>query len=115
MYKVTHYITNETDQPLDVWMEPWGDGFTLSPHAHVRLVGQSEMEGDLHIEYLPNRVMIYGWPGCTLQVNSHPTDELIRDFSIPFPSIPSGLSMKEFITLLFGDPPPPAESKAKQS
>lgn len=115
MYKVTHHITNETNQPLDVWVEPWDDGFSLSPHAQVRLVSQSAIEGDLQIEYLPNRVMIYGWPDCTLQVYSFLTSELIRDFSTPFPSIPSGLSMKEFITLLFGHPSPPNESKSKQN
>lgn len=115
MHEVTHYITNEINQPREIWMEPWGDTLTLPSHSQFRFVGRSEVEGDLQIDYLPSRIMVDGWPGCTLQVYNHPAGELIRDFNIPFPKIPSGLSMKDFITLLFGDPPPPAESKAKQN
>ena len=110
MHKTTHLLSNDSEQPLTVWFEPWADELTIAPHSQFRLEARSEQHGDLEIDYLPHRIVVYGWAGSTLQIFNG--SELVRDFDVPFPDLPLGMSVKAFIQLLFGDQPPPAEGKA---
>jgi hypothetical protein len=68
MQETVVHIFNSKEEPVDVWFEPWASALLLKPNAQFRLVARSEREGELQIDYLPGRIMVYGWPGCTVQV-----------------------------------------------
>src|SRR5688572_2425018 len=87
-----------TDETLNVWFEPWGDGETFAPGTVVELRATGRPDGRLEIDMREECVIVYGWPGCTLQVFANGI--LLRDFSIPVPEPPPGMTTRQFVELL---------------
>lgn len=91
------------DRLLNVWFEPWAEWLTFPSGTVVELHAISPREGHLEIDPQERGITVYGWPGATLRVSV--SGQLVRDFDIPFPDIPAGMDMKQFVSFLFGPPP----------
>ena len=102
MFKVTDHVANTSAEPVEVWFEPWGTPHSLQPGETFCIVAESEQQGQLEIEQSSSRIVVFGWPRCTIKVFCG--DELIDDFSVKFPELPPGRSTKSFIDLMFGGP-----------
>lgn len=93
-----------SDRPLDIWFEPWGEGFRLSPDSVAELRATSTFPGELEIDKQPDHTTVYAWPGSTLKVLVN--GEVVHDFSIAVPDVPAGLDIKSFVKSMFGETPP---------
>jgi hypothetical protein len=103
MHEHVTFLQAPLDQPLDVWFEPWGDGFTLSSGLVAELRATSTLPGELEIVKETDYTTVYAWPGSTLRIVVN--GEVVYDFSIAVPDTPDGLTMKGFVKALFGDTP----------
>jgi hypothetical protein len=102
MFEVVETLANPHAEPIEVWFEPWGMPHMLPPGQLFRVVAISEQKGQLDVEWEGSRVAVFGWPGSTMRV--YCGDELIDDFSMKFPELPTGMSTRSFIGLMFSGP-----------
>ena len=112
MFNQAQELKAPSDRMLYVWFEPWAEGLSFPPNMTVQLVAQSTVEGQLEIVVTPERTIVYGWRGCTLQVLVG--GELVEDFTIAVPDTESALTMRESMELLFGDAPIPTIEEGSQ-
>jgi hypothetical protein len=103
MHSVVATLKAPSDQPLNVWFEPWAEGVTLSPGTVLELRATAPAEGRLETDRHEQGVVVFGWPGCTLKVLVG--GEVARDFSIPVLELPPGMDTKGFVAFMFGAPP----------
>ena len=93
------------DRLLHIWFEPWAEGLGFPAGMGIELRASSPLPGELEFDTTNERVAVYGWQGCTLQVFAE--GELVRSFDQAVPEMSSKLSTRETITMLFGAPPVP--------
>ncbi len=43
-YSVRIVIENDTDRPRTVWVEPWGEDFTLLPKEKLEIIARNDAE-----------------------------------------------------------------------
>jgi hypothetical protein len=98
---------------LNLWFEPWAEGFEIAPGRTLTIVGRSEVEGRFEVERGDRRVVVYAWPGSTAVVYDGAT--ALRTYPIPVPSIPAGMTMSGFMGTVFGGRPfePPIQAPRK--
>jgi len=102
MSEASETITNSGQEPLAVWIEPWADRLVVPPGEAIVIAGSSQLDGRFEVDRTGAGIVVYGWAGCTAVVRSG--DTVIRTFDIPVPGIPSGMSMKDFVGVMFGEP-----------
>lgn len=102
MHKIVETVENPSNAPVEVWFEPWGMPHSLPPGQSFRVVATSDQPGQIEIVREKERIAVYGWIGCTMQV--YCGDERVDDFTIKFPELPAGMSTKDFIGFMFGGP-----------
>ena len=95
-------VTNASADPIEVVFEPWGMAYVLQAHQSFRVEASSDHAGEMEVRRSKAGIEVYAWPGATLKVWNGST--LVDHFDIPVPEVPSGLTMREFIGLLFGHP-----------
>jgi hypothetical protein len=101
-FEVTETIANPESEPLDVWFEPWCARHSLAAGRSFRVVAVSARPGSLEFVRDNDGLTVYAWPGATMRI--YCDDQLVDDFSIPFPDIPDGMNMRSFLDLMFGKP-----------
>jgi hypothetical protein len=104
MYEHRELLRASSDLPLDIWFEPWAEGFRLSPGSAAELRAISSHPGKLEIDHQPDHTTVYAWPGSTLKVLVN--DVVVHDFTIAVPDVPAGMDVKSFVKTLFGETPP---------
>ena len=106
MFQDTRTITNKSDGPLTVWLEPWAQDYALAPGQKLEVIGSSTQDGCFEVSDHGNKVGIYCWAGSSVKVFR---DGILEDdwpvcFDKP---MPSGGSLKDFIEGFFGGPGEP--------
>lgn len=76
------------DHTLQVWFDPWGDLLPLEPGGSLRLVGTSTEPGAFQVVEEEDRVVVYAWPGSTVQAFQGET--VVNDMNVPVPGTPPG-------------------------
>lgn len=68
-------------------LEPWGEEVSLAARERVRITAYAaSREGQLEIELSDQAVIVYGWPGATLDVEKE--GEIIARCDVPVPETP---------------------------
>lgn len=94
-------IRNSASEPLGVWLEPWVEEVLIPPDSEFRFVGVGEQPGELQVEELKDRRIVYSWPTSRLTIY-HGEEIVWKGFGSPVPPIPDGMSMSEFVGLMSG-------------
>ena len=103
MYEVVETIRNNGRDELTVVMEPWGMPLSLMPGHSFSLFGRASSEGHFEIIKQADAVMVYAWPGATVEVFDG--DVLVESFAIRVPAVPRGQSVRGFLDFMLGNPP----------
>ena len=72
-----------------------GDLLPLEPGGSLRLVGTSAETGAFEVVEEEDRVVVYHWPGSTVQVFQG--EPLVNDLNVAVPGTPPGMSTQGFI------------------
>jgi hypothetical protein len=102
MFEDTQTVSNPGPNPLEVWFEPWGMLQPLPPGESFRVVGRSPQAGQMEVVESGDAVVVYAWPGATLQVFNGA--EMVDEFRIAVPDLPPGTSTRAFVEDFFGGP-----------
>jgi hypothetical protein len=62
------HVWNSTTHPLSLFLEPWGEAYTLAPASGVDVVGEGPADGRFEISVQDDGVAVYGWTGSTAHV-----------------------------------------------
>src|SRR5262245_15902274 len=100
MYEVVETIPNDGPDELTVIVEPWGMPLSLMPGHSFSLIGRASSEGHFEISKQADAVMVYAWPGSTVEVFDG--DVLVESFAIRVPPVPSGQSVRGFLDFMLG-------------
>jgi hypothetical protein len=68
--KVHLAVRNSASASLTVVLEPWGDQYVLAPDAAMSLAADGPAPGRLEVEVGSGRLLIYGWTGSVIEVDS---------------------------------------------
>jgi hypothetical protein len=61
-------ITNRSEGPMTLYVEPWGDEFELQPSEGLRIDVLAPTERAIPISYGGNSVTVEGWEGAVAEV-----------------------------------------------
>ena len=90
---------NDTDAELTVVLEPWAQAYGLQKNQMLRFEASSAESGEFEVVSNEGLMRLYGWPGCILKVLRN--EEIIDERKLPLPDIPAGMTMTQFVELLF--------------
>ena len=117
MGEETTTVANDGLDPVELWIEPWAESIVVPPGKQLRISGRSDQDGAFEVKWTASGVVVYGWPGSTITV--YDGNVVMRVCDIPVPEIPSGTSVKGFVSAVFGEPltqlDPPTSSRAKKA
>jgi hypothetical protein len=72
-YETTTFaVKNESDQPLTVVLEPWGDEHMLVPKSSLRIYAVGPQPAHMDIVIREKYVSLWGWSGATLDTEAPP-------------------------------------------
>ncbi len=100
MHEVVETIRNEDAADCSVVIEPWGLPLRLPPGRAFKLVARAPANGKLEIVRRTAAVIVYAWPGSTVDVFDG--KQLVHQFATPVPTVPPGQSVKRFLDMMFG-------------
>lgn len=106
MYRDSKEIRNDGDAPLVVWAEPWAFALEVPPYSALLFESDSEQQGSYEIIDSDGPV-IFAWPGANLRVTRDA--ELVYETDLRFPSVPQGMTTRQFLELVFGYSQPPKQ------
>jgi hypothetical protein len=105
-------ITNQRNEPITVWIEPWARDYELKPGETLRVVGRSVKDGRLEVVEYIDRIGVYEWPRASMHIFRG--DELVEELEgFDDDGPPSGMSIRSFIENAFGGPGVPAASTSQ--
>jgi hypothetical protein len=108
MFEDIKELKNTSGKAIEVCVEPWGMVYSLPAGQIYKIIGRSEQEGHFDIVKSESMFAVYAWPGCTYEV-LHGENQIDKnDFN--FPDLPTGMSTKSMIELIFGGPGEPRTS-----
>ena len=65
-YTTSLRVCNAHALPITLYLEPWGEQYTMPPAATFLVVARGP-EGDaLEIECAAEHIVVYGWPGSVV-------------------------------------------------
>jgi hypothetical protein len=94
MYSARELVSNDTDETIELVLEPWGTPLQLPPRQAYELIATSPHPGKLDIQRGPV-IIAYAWTGATIEVYAAGT--LVHSQTIAVPEAPAGLSVREFM------------------
>jgi hypothetical protein len=100
MHEATIPVTNETSATFTLVLEPWGAEVPLPPGSFYVVRALSNTRGQLEVEQQGEVVTVCAWPGCTVEVLDGA--RVVEAFPIPVPDVPAGMSVPDFMSLMFG-------------
>jgi hypothetical protein len=100
MHEVVETIRNEDAADCRVVIEPWGMPLRLPPGRAFKLVAKAPADGKLEIVRKTATVIVYAWPGSTVDVFD--AVQLVQQFATPVPTVPRGQSVRGFLDMMFG-------------
>ena len=65
-YTTSLRVCNAHARPITLYLEPWGEQYTMPPEATFVVVARGP-EGDaLEVECAAEHIVLYGWPGSVV-------------------------------------------------
>lgn len=61
-------ISNASQSGIFLFVEPWGEEYTMSPGSHFEILAEAEKAGIMEVEYRETGIAVYGWTGSVLTV-----------------------------------------------
>ncbi len=61
-------LTNSSDRPRGVVLEPWGEIYEMEPHTTYRACGEGPVGDTLEIEIQDGWVKVWGWGNSSLEI-----------------------------------------------
>lgn len=93
-------LRNDLGREIAFVLEPWGETFPMAPGEVFEVVP----EGDLDIDWAEARITVYASPGSAARLFCR--DRELGGPRLRVPSIPQGMTMREFVEMMFRRPPP---------
>lgn len=79
-------LQNDQDSPVQLFLEPWAEEYTLAPRARLHVHGSSREAGFFEVSVRPDRITIWAWSGSTVRL--FVGDEELGAELVPRPVIP---------------------------
>ena len=70
-YKNSTTISNQSNRPLTLHVEPWGEQIPMPAGSRFQLVAVAKEQGEMEIQFEENDVLVWGWTGSVLTVFSN--------------------------------------------
>ena len=61
-------ITNRSESSIMVYVEPWGDEFSLQPMEQIRVDIIGPVQKAIPISHLGESIVVEGWEGTNVEV-----------------------------------------------
>ncbi len=100
MYESARTFANQTENPVELILEPWALSVVLPVGAVFTVVARADQAGELEIVEEDGIITAYAWPGSTAAV--YQGESLIADMPLPVPEVPAGMSTRLFLDLVLG-------------
>jgi len=111
MYKHELTISNESSKEKSIWIEPWAFSYEIPAGAKCKFSADSEIEGEFELIENDTDLEIYGWCGSNLKIYINDILEWdTKDLRVP--SLPSGMSTKDFVGMVFDNDPLTSKPKS---
>lgn len=76
-------IRNGSDAERTLWVEPWGECFSLGPRASLEIVATGPAGDPLEVAVGTEGITVFAWSGATLEVIA--SGKRLGGSSIPAP------------------------------
>ena len=88
-YVTSLRVSNARSVPLTLYLEPWGEQYTMAPEATFTAVAKGPEGDTLEVEWADDHIVLYGWPGSMVTL-FHDGKEVGGGISerAPIPSTP---------------------------
>jgi hypothetical protein len=63
VYRTSLRIENIDNLSMTVWIEPWGDDFTLTPKTSLLVTFDSEIDAPIDVQYTRDGLSVYSMRG----------------------------------------------------
>ena len=84
--KFSHIVRNDSLEPLRLYLEPWGEEYTIQPGAELTFsVSGNPSPPCLETEFTSDHISLYGPTGSVVQAyhGSNPVESGYKAFPIP--------------------------------
>jgi hypothetical protein len=65
-YSTSLRVCNARSFPMTLYLEPWGEQYTLAPEATFTAVARGPEGDTLEVEFADDHITLYGWPGSVV-------------------------------------------------
>ena len=65
-YTTSLRVCNAHAFPITLYLEPWGEQYTMPPEATFLVVARGPAGDALEVECAEDRIVLYGWPGSVV-------------------------------------------------
>ena len=65
-YVTTLRVSNTRSVPVTLYLEPWGEQYTMAPEATFTAVARGPEGDTLEVEVADDHIILYGWPGAVV-------------------------------------------------
>lgn len=88
-YLTSVRVCNARACPMILYLEPWGEQYTMAPEATFTAVARGPEGDTLEVEVADDHIILYGWPGAVVTL-FHEGKEIGTGVSAraPVPSTP---------------------------
>jgi hypothetical protein len=101
MHQQKKQVHNLTTADMTVVIEPHGDVLSLEPGQAIEIVAQGTQEGEIELVSRDAQTLsVYTWPTSTCAV--YQEGRIIREYSVPVPGIPIGMTTRSFLDFMLG-------------
>jgi hypothetical protein len=93
-------VANTSGKDVTFTLEPWAVSYPLKAGETIIITGNGPTGGDIEIVRFDGKIIVYGWVGSTLKASLN--GKVIIDGSSAVPEVPNGMSVRQFIEMMFG-------------
>lgn len=65
-YTMSLRVCNVHDIPMTLYLEPWGEQYTMAPEGTFLVVARGPQGDALEVECAEDHLVLYGWPGSVV-------------------------------------------------
>ena len=67
-YECSISISNRSNGPLTLHLEPWGEQFSMPVSSTFQVKAEATEQGEMEIQYEEHAILVWGWTGSILTV-----------------------------------------------
>jgi hypothetical protein len=65
-YVTSLRLCNSRPTPVTLYLEPWGEQYTMAPEAIFTAVARGPEGDGLEVQFTDDSLTLYGWPGAVV-------------------------------------------------